>query len=79
MDRSVLYERWLDDLQLYLDTKRDLDRKVKAAYGEGDFETDQTYWQEYETLETLREISRRALDEYVGSAPSSRAEPEPRK
>ena len=70
MDRSLLYEKWLDDLELYLTTKQSLNRKVRAAYAEGDYDTDVSYWQEYETLETLRELSRRALDEYVSTRPN---------
>lgn len=71
MDRSFLFEKLLDNLELYFDAKRELGRKVKAAYAEQDFDVDVRYWQEYETLETLRELARRALDEYVASAPKS--------
>ena len=68
MDRSVLYERWLDDLDLYLSRKHDLAEKLKKAYESGDYvlgEARDMYWQEEDELESLREISRRALDEYI--------------
>jgi hypothetical protein len=77
MDRSVLYERWLDDLQLYLNYKNDLDQK-KRRLMESDPQIDnfeEPFWQEEDQLESLREISRRALDEYVRTAGDSDGQP----
>ena len=67
--RLAIFERFLDDLELYFDLKRDLNKKIKRHHEEGDYETDVYYWQEYETLENLRERARRTLDEYVASRP----------
>lgn len=71
MDRSVLYGHVLDNLELYFDYKRELTKKIKNLHAnERSEDTPLTYaeehfWQEYEMLDTLRELSRRALDEYV--------------
>ena len=70
MDRDLLFEKLLDNLELYFNLKRDLNRKVKAAWAEENFDTEAYYWQEYETLDTLRELSRRALDEYIATGPN---------
>ena len=78
MDRDILFEKLLDNLELYFEYKRDLNRKVKACYAEGDLETDVYFWQEYEVLDNLRMLTRRALDEDVMSAPGRADEPEPR-
>lgn len=69
MNREIVFERLLDNLELYFDQKRELNTKVKAAYEQGEYDVDVHYWQEYEQLEHLRELARRALDEYVTSAP----------
>lgn len=71
MDRSFLFEKLLDNLELYFDYKRELNEKVKASYEAGDYDTDVHFWQEYQQLENLRELSRRALDEYTGSRPDA--------
>lgn len=70
MDHRILYEKYLDNLELYLNYKRDLDQKVKASYAEGCYDVDVAYWQEYETVDTLRELSRRAFDEYIATGPN---------
>lgn len=72
MDRSMLYERYLDDLELYFNYKRDLNKRVKALWEKEHKEAlgllsdpTEVFWQEYETLDTLRELSMRAFDEYI--------------
>lgn len=67
-DRSVTFERFLDDIELYFDYKRELTQKKKAVYESGEPYEGQ-FWQLEDTLEVLREKARRALDEYVASRP----------
>lgn len=71
-DRSILYERWLDDLGLYLEYKHNLQKRVQRLL-DSDPEADsyEHFWQEYDTLESLRELSRRALDEYISTIDAS--------
>lgn len=75
-DRSFIFERLLDDLELYFTYKAELTRKLKGDWNKGEYDTGDKYWEERDTLEAIRERARRALDDYVSSTPTS--EPEPR-
>lgn len=79
-DRSVIFERFLDDVELYLTYKKDYGHKVRTAWQAGEYDTGDKFWEERDTLEAIRERCRRTLDEYMDSlpAPGSRTEPEPR-
>lgn len=72
--RAFIFERLMDDLELYFDYKRDLNKKVKRAYADHGVDVSEQFWQENEMLENLRERARRALDEYVASRPDSQTE-----
>lgn len=74
-DRSIIFERLLDDLELYFTYKTDLNKRVRGDWDGGNFDTGDKYWQERDTLEAIRERARRALDEYVASAPAAESEP----
>lgn len=71
MDRKMLYERYLDDLELYFNYKRELNEKVKKMWTEDSEmglspnDPEEVFWREYETLDTLRELSMRAFDQYI--------------
>lgn len=71
--RSAIFERFMDDAELYFNMKREYDRKVRAAYETGNPEAYLAHWQEAEQIEDIRERARHALDEYVDSKP----DPEP--
>jgi len=70
MDRDILLERLLDNLELYFDCKSDLNRKSRGSYdfGKSIEEIHSEYWQEYEMLDNLRLLVRATLDEYVMGA-----------
>lgn len=80
MDRDILFEKFLDNLELYFDYKRDLNRKVKQMWAsEANAQSDPSYpeaifWEEYEQLYNLRRYARAALDEYVATVPETKAD-----
>lgn len=68
--RYIVFERFLDNLELYLDNKEVFRRKAKALADAGKYaDIDDLLEAEKDTLETLRELTRRSLDEYVNSMP----------
>lgn len=70
MDRDLLFEKFLDNVELYFDCRTQLKAKIRKTPSDAlvDMTYEGLYWQEYQTLEAIRVLARRALDEYVASA-----------
>lgn len=64
-DRDFLFEKFVDNLELYLAYKDDYTKKMRAVFAKGGADVFEQHWQERDTLDSLRQVTRRALDEYV--------------